>query len=617
MKTKESNKNEKIIAKYDESYYKYGTPKITNREYDFLKDDNDTESYYRIYRLDDSDIIDEGHKLTIANCIDDISEKLNISRTEAEQLDVLIQPQFDGLPATIKINEELKIESAISVVNINVIELIRSIFYVPKFLIPLIKENGGIILDVIITLPLDSTKDITDGNLDGIRYTSERELLYKLTQSTQYINQLYLDLILLRYRFTNSSSTFIPNSLYLYSHLTTKLNDVESMRKFISSVRGYKFNGLVISIIDKRIRNHLDISDIIYKFIEVTDISVIRDIDFVYNSKNKFYPLLSIDVITLKDKVIDKVRLFNYKELTSLNLNIGDEIKIKYIFSPKVEQYKKTNKENLDLDTYRCKYCNSYYQVDRGELVCPNVKCSSKTIGKIVYYINKIGIPLSTNNVIELFDSGAIASIKDLYNLQKREILVLDGMDDKKATMVLEEIENSKNVSTNIFLDAILDGFGAKKLAPITAECSINEILEMALIHNVAFFTVFKGFREKLARNLVYQVNKNKDLIYEILTVVNPTMSYLETGGKNNYKIFLYKLDVSDIPGLFTLLEDTGGVITKRITKDTDIFCTPVADYQMNDIDKMEKAEKYNIQIVDMDNIINYINENYIRRKLL
>ena len=103
-------------------------------------------------------------------------------------------------------------------------------------------------------------------------------------------------------------------------------------------------------------------------------------------------------------------------------------------------------------------------------------------------------------------------------------------------------------------------------------------------------------------------------MIYEILTVVNPTMNYLETGDKNNYKIFLYKLDVSDIPGLFTLLENTGGFITKTFTKDTDIFCTPVLDYRMNDIDKIEKAEKHNIQIVDMENIIDYINENYIRR---
>ena len=124
-----------------------------------------------------------------------------------------------------------------------------------------------------------------------------------------------------------------------------------------------------------------------------------------------------------------------------------------------------------------------------------------------------------------LLERGLVESIVDLYRLQHAQIADLERMGDKSAYNVLDELAKTRTLTLSRFLHALgMERIGPEVAATISQHfASLGRILQWVDSEDLDELTIVDGIGEKVAQIFRTGIQKRRELIEELSTIIEIT----------------------------------------------------------------------------------------------
>ena len=398
-----------------------------------------------------------------------------------------------------------------------------------------------------------------------------------------------------------------------------KLGETDKIKDFAEAHRyvdGLRCDGAVIYIINEEIRkilgreNNKNKYEVAYKFTEEIAMTTLEDVIFQIGLFGNLAPIAVVKPVKLKGNTIQRISLGSVTRFNELHLRKGDTVKVLYDIIPYLvfddDCVHKDGEKVIKSPKY-CPACGEKLEknADGYYATCTNLNCEWRKKGAILNYLQKMDIPnFSTETVNRLYEEGIVRTIEDIYSLKDKKIalLKLDGFGELKVNAILEAIENRMNVPDYQLLGAIgIPGISTETCKKIMAKYSLEEVLSYVDAKDWQKFTEIEGIKDKKAKKITKGFVERRKLIDFLLSIIE--ISHPMNDGNGKFSVVFTKVRDEDIEKQIIAL---GGIVSGSIKKSTNYLVVPNMSV---DSAKVEKARKYGIKIVPIDDIIAVIKE--------
>ena len=174
---------------------------------------------------------------------------------------------------------------------------------------------------------------------------------------------------------------------------------------------------------------------------------------------------------------------------------------------------------------------------------------------------------------------------------------MLDGFGIQSVSSWIDELNEHKTVPDYIVLGALgIEGASKKTFEKIMQKYSLDELMEIAENDLVSGLVIIPSIKDKTAKKIIDGLKENKKLIKRLEKI----LTILESKGVTNVPKFSV---------CFTKIRDNdkekfiiahGGEVSDTVNKNTTFLVVPTKDSSSS---KIEKAKKYGIKIVPIDDI--------------
>lgn len=546
-------------------------------------------------------------------------------------------PKFDGVSVIFEIDSNGNLQRALTRGNTktNTAKNVTNVF--KDFQFQNLRKEYALKTEVIVSSENFDKFNEKYTNL-GIHYSTARSLASALINSedndkisSEDIKE-FLSIIPLRLAEDKESNIpLLPDEVFDYPYLITKLSDRENMKDFVETIRyvhgKYKTDGLVIYLINEKLQKILGRKDdksqyeVAYKFTEVSNYSKIIDIEFSLGKFGNIIPVALIKPLVMKGNTIQRVSLGSMKRFYNLSLAKGDTVKVLYDIIPYLlyddgdKKCKRSGKEPIKITTH-CPECGEMLTITHDGsdmLYCKNPSCPNIKKGKILNYLEKMDIHyISFMTVETLYNLQFLKSIKDLYKLkdEKEAIIACTDLGEKTMDKIIAEIDKHREVLTSTFLGSLgIEGVGEKTFERVFSMLSYQELMEYCEEGEeraIAVLSVIPYIKEPTALKIYNGIRENKKLIHKL----EKELRLLEY--KRNYE--------TKFRAVFTKIRDEeteefieamGGRVEDTVKKNSTSFViVPRENIQST---KVTKAKTYGIPIIPIDNVRDYVREKYAK----
>ena len=362
---------------------------------------------------------------------------------------------------------------------------------------------------------------------------------------------------------------------------------------------------------------------IAYKFAAERALTQLKYVSFEVGRTGVVTPVANLDPVLISGTIVKRASLHNEDIIRALDIHQGDMLYVEKggEIIPKItgvdESRRQPGAKPIEFVSH-CPACGTPLVRVEGEAswVCPNkYGCPPQIAGRIEHFVgrkmmNIDGIGEETSE--QLFATGLVHNIADLYDLTPADLLKLDGFGPRSAERVMNGLEASKSVPYDRVIYALsIPSVGdtvAKKIAKAFPD------IDSLMSASVEQLAAVKDIGPKIAEGVVeYFANATNRAIVERLRRAGLQM-------KSDYDPSAAQL--SDalagktivISGTFShhsrdeykqLIEAHGGVNTGSISKKTDYV---LAGENMGPA-KLEKAAKLGVPIISEDDFLRMIGE--------
>ena len=270
-----------------------------------------------------------------------------------------------------------------------------------------------------------------------------------------------------------------------------------------------------------------------YKFPAIEKVTRLREINLQVGRTGAVTPVAVVDSVNIDGANVSNATLHNFDEIARLGLMKNDFVGI--IRSgdviPKITSVYKQRRDGTQSEISRpgrCPVCGEKL-LDEGALIkCQNLDCKARVIGSLIYFCSKkcMNIEgLSDATITQLFESGKISKIDDIYALGAQDLADLEGFADKKISNLLGAINASKNAPLERFIASLgiehIGEVAARKIAAAFGQDWLNasedEILRL------------EGFGEAMARSLAEFCKINREKILNLSEIITPRAPQMQT----------------------------------------------------------------------------------------
>ena len=270
-----------------------------------------------------------------------------------------------------------------------------------------------------------------------------------------------------------------------------------------------------------------------YKFPAIEKVTRLREINLQVGRTGAVTPVAVVDSVNIDGANVSNATLHNFDEIARLGLMKNDFVGI--IRSgdviPKITSVYKQRRDGTQSEISRpdrCPVCGEKL-LDEGALIkCQNLDCKARVIGSLIYFCSKkcMNIEgLSDATITQLFESGKISKIGDIYALGAQDLAGLEGFADKKISNLLGAINASKNAPLERFIASLgiehIGEVAARKIAAAFGQdwldASEDKILRL------------EGFGEAMARSLAEFCKINREKILNLSEIITPRAPQMQT----------------------------------------------------------------------------------------
>jgi len=222
---------------------------------------------------------------------------------------------------------------------------------------------------------------------------------------------------------------------------------------------------------------------IAFKFEPERAFSVLREVEWS-ESGATYTPIGVVDPVRLAGTTVQRANLNNPDMIRALNLQIGSVVSVvkRGEIIPKIEGLAPPEALATDASSMKapaagtlkagalrdiefptvCKSCGTALRDEGTRLLCPNADCPKRLHHRLEKWVSVLDIrELGDKLLRQLFDSGRVQNISDLYTLTAEELAAYDRMGEMSAAKVIRHIRTKRELPLQVFIAGLdLEGVG-------------------------------------------------------------------------------------------------------------------------------------------------------------
>jgi len=397
------------------------------------------------------------------------------------EIEYLCEPKLDGVAVALTYNNGILIRAATrgdGTTGEDITQNVRTIRSVPLQLqndFPeLVEVRGEIYIDLADFRqlnqlrrdagepPFANPRNLAAGSLRQLdpRLTAERPLriscygVGKLTGQTPQTHQQLLDDLKRWGLQVNLAET----------RCAASINEVISRYQQLSERReslAYEIDGMVVKV------NHRDLQEelgeksrtprwaIACKFPPRQAETILESVRLQVGRTGAVTPVANLIPVNVGGVNVSSASLHNWDEIERLDVRIGDTLVVERAGDVipavvRVVREKRTGAEQAIPRPTHCPACNSPLVQEDDEVVprCQGIDCPARLKESLKHFCSRGGMDIQgmgDRYVDQLLRLNMVASIADLYRLQKEDLFLFERMGEKLAENLLAAIAGSKN----------------------------------------------------------------------------------------------------------------------------------------------------------------------------
>lgn len=318
-------------------------------------------------------------------------------------------------------------------------------------------------------------------------------------------------------------------------HLDEVIETFNEYDKIKRSEISYDIDGMVIKANNIQLqRKHGFIggnpkAQIAWKFPPMKKDTKLLDIEWRIGRSGKISPIAILEPVKMGGVTVARASLYNVSNVLKFGFRKGDIVKVSRANDviPVVEEVVGSNAGTLLKPPSKCPECGKDAVIDGKFLICKNDECSGAMIGTVLKWTVKSGMQtlgVGKKTIEKLYTAELVQTPADLYRLSVKDVMSLDRQGVRSSQKLIDIIQSKKEISLADFVGGLnMSGFStesAQKLIDNGFD-TIEILLAMAEDKRcIAKFSSIQGLGEKTAQFFVDGMNKRKDLIEDLLTVV-------------------------------------------------------------------------------------------------
>jgi len=338
--------------------------------------------------------------------------------------------------------------------------------------------------------------------------------------------------------------------------------------------------------------------------------STVIEVEWSESGAN-YTPIAIIEPVSITGTTVQRASLANPDLIEELGLKIGSKIIVskRGDIIPKIERViqNPSNAKKIEFPTV-CNACKTPLNDEGTRLYCPNKDCPKRAYHRLTKWIKKLGVKNFGELILkQLFDSGKVREISDLYELKVSDLTKLDRVGEKSAQKALGNLFAVKEVSLSKFIGGFdLENVGESLVEKVVkAGYDTLEKIRNATAHDLARVELFgditaNQFRKEfhaLYFNMLKALKTNKIKIRSIKMGSNKLegLTFCFTG----------KLETMTRNEANQLVTENGGTPKNGVVKDLSYLVTNSTE----PTSKYIKAQGQGSKIVSEDEFLAMINE--------
>ena len=387
----------------------------------------------------------------------------------------------------------------------------------------------------------------------------------------------------------------------------------------------YDIDGIVIKVNDLRLQEQMGFTAksprwaISYKFKAEQVSTVLNEITYQVGRTGAITPVANLEPVLLAGTVVKRASLHNADQISKLDIRVGDKVFVEKggEIIPKIVGVALKERDLFSQPTVyisHCPECNTSLVRSEGDAkhYCPNdLMCPPQIKGKFEHFISKKAMDIDgigPETIDLLFENQLIASIPDLYDLKKEDLLPFKKEGEKWASNIIEGLEKSKAIP----FERLLFALGIRYVGETVSKVLVKEFqhIDHLMIADKERLENVDEIGEKIAESVVlyFQNNENIKLIDRLK---NQGLCF-EIGEESkaiSSQLSGMSIVISGVFSHFSrdelkkLIEQHGGKNVSSISKKTTFV---VAGENMGP-SKLQKAEKLNVPLLSEDEFIKKI----------
>lgn len=356
---------------------------------------------------------------------------------------------------------------------------------------------------------------------------------------------------------------------------------------------------------------------IAYKFAPERECSPLQFISFEVGRTGVITPVANLDPVLLSGTIVKRASLHNEDIIRQLDIHEGDYLYVEKggEIIPKIVgvDLKRRKADSRPIEFVRtCPVCGTSLTRVEGEAawVCPNkYGCKPQITGRIEHFVARHAMNIDgigEEVAVQLFDSGMVKNVADLYSLTGNRLLCLEHFQQKAASRILNGIRKSLEVPFERVLFAIGIPFVGETTAKVLARNvhTIDRLMQMTALE----LSSIPEIGPKIADSIVdFFANPDNVTIIERLREAGVQLCLSEEELANRTNLLEGKKIV--ISGVFArhsreeykaMIEQNGGKNVSSISAATSYV---LAGDNMGPA-KLEKARKLSIPIINEEEFL-------------
>ncbi|RQG95160.1 NAD-dependent DNA ligase LigA [Natrarchaeobius chitinivorans] len=382
----------------------------------------------------------------------------------------------------------------------------------------------------------------------------------------------------------------------------------------------YEIDGVVIKVDDREAREQLgrtarhDRYAFAYKFPARAEVTPIVDVAVQIGRTGRVTPVALLEPVDVGGVTVSRASLHNPEEIAEKNVDVGDTVRVQRAGDviPYVEEVVEKGAENEPGSHYElpdsCPVCESAIERDGPMAFCTGgLACDAQLRRSIEYYASDDGLDLEglgEKTVRQLVDEGLLGSIADLYELERADLVELEGWGETSAENLLAEVDSAREPPLPDFVSAL----GVPHVGPATARELAREFGTFEDVREAAECDPERlegvdDVGETVAETIhdFFASESNADAVDDVLAHVSPREADVEDGGdelEGQTFVFTGSLEGVTRSEAQETVEAHGGNATSSVSGNTDYLVvgenpgqTKRDDAEANDVPIVDEAE--------------------------